>query len=153
MSTIITTIRIGFEEVQKGDPKRVAEIFEGLLDLPGEGGRNGVSLSVSGYESDPRELCEIPEVRAYFRKLWDQVPGLLYWLDIGGGMLFFMATMLHTPTRVAGGTTIDPHDFIDFVKTGFLRLNAYCDANAISADPTSYEVRDFLQKAIPPAGR
>jgi hypothetical protein len=40
--------------------------------------RDRLILQVEGYNTDPREVYEIPEVRDYWRKLQDQSPTLLF---------------------------------------------------------------------------
>lgn len=37
---------------------------------------------IQGYDSDPREIYEIPEIRAYFHGLHARHPGWLAWLDL-----------------------------------------------------------------------
>jgi hypothetical protein len=43
--------------------------------------RGSVTLSFEGYDTDPRELWEIPEVRAYVKKLTDAWPSWMYFVD------------------------------------------------------------------------
>lgn len=39
------------------------------------------SVGVGGYDDDPRELSEIPEVRAFFAKFYEVWPHWLYFID------------------------------------------------------------------------
>lgn len=43
--------------------------------------RESLFLMVTGYDHDPRELCEIPEVRRYFALLCDQWPHWMWFLS------------------------------------------------------------------------
>lgn len=43
--------------------------------------RQDVRPSIHGYGSDPRELCQIPEVRAFLSRLDQQFPYWFYFLD------------------------------------------------------------------------
>ena len=49
--------------------------------------RGRVGLSFHGYESDSRELYQIPEVRQYLASLDSQFPFWLYFLFMGNDML------------------------------------------------------------------
>lgn len=40
--------------------------------------RDGVIMTVSGYDQDPREVYEIPEVRSYWTKVQRQCPTILF---------------------------------------------------------------------------
>jgi chlororespiratory reduction 6-like protein^ len=40
-----------------------------------------VAFSVDGYNDDPRELADVPEVRAYFTQLNNTVPSFFYYLE------------------------------------------------------------------------
>ena len=43
--------------------------------------RGTVIFSIEGYDADPRELYEIPEVREWFRELRERISSLFYYLD------------------------------------------------------------------------
>ena len=49
-----------------------------------QAGVDAVICCVSGFENDPRELWQIPEVRAFFRRLVTH--GFISWLDVFAGM-------------------------------------------------------------------
>jgi hypothetical protein len=40
--------------------------------------RNGLILMVEGYDTDPREIYEVPEIRQYWAKLQEKCPTLLF---------------------------------------------------------------------------
>ena len=42
--------------------------------------RTALMISIGGYDKDPRDLWEIPEVRAYLRS-WAQFAGIADWRD------------------------------------------------------------------------
>ncbi|MHB8447828.1 MAG: hypothetical protein ACYC9P_07880 [Rudaea sp.] len=70
---------------------------------------NKVSLSVSGWDFDPRELYEIPEVVHYFRRVADQWNYWLYFLDYEHDALgVFVRLMidLDRQTHVSGQTLV-----------------------------------------------
>ena len=53
-------------------------------------GFNSVSLVVEGYDADPRELCEIPEVRAYFVHLLERWPYWFFFCSLEDSNLMMM---------------------------------------------------------------
>lgn len=69
------------EEVKKMDTTRAAEQFT-QLRLAGKKAKNCLMLIFTGYDSDSREIYQIPEAREYLRKLLHGFPELFYFLDI-----------------------------------------------------------------------
>lgn len=51
-------------------------------------------FEVRGYDSDPRELCEIAQVRGYFAGLTAQWPHWLWFLHRGSGSIALLLTLL-----------------------------------------------------------
>jgi hypothetical protein len=76
--------------------------------------------AVNGYNTDPRELYEIPEVRLYFRKLHSVLPGWLGWLDFNinqeASLTLILCSLPTAPTKTM--TTTGKY-FVDFDKTEF----------------------------------
>lgn len=60
-----------------------AELFEGR-----------VAFWFSGWDDDPRELAEIPEVRAWFNKLTGEFPYWLHFAEKEGDTLFLVLRLL-----------------------------------------------------------
>lgn len=66
-------------DVVQGDIRPYVKFFENIV----HGGsifRNSVMLSISGYDTDTRELFEINEVRHFIQKLVNRVPHLFYFI-------------------------------------------------------------------------
>lgn len=61
--------------------------------------RNSISFITHGYDDDPRELYDIPEVRGWFQRLFAAYPGLFYWLDMDSNMFVLIGLLLFSPTR------------------------------------------------------
>ena len=59
-------IQISRQEVEHCDPQGVVQIIQSFIPGLLEPYRNRVQLEVLGYADDPRELYDIPEVRALF---------------------------------------------------------------------------------------
>lgn len=58
--------------------------------------RESLVIQVCGYDSDPRELAEILEVRAFFEKLVQEWPHWLWYLARGMGCITLLMSLLTT---------------------------------------------------------
>src|SRR6266446_8876578 len=110
------------EEVEASSVERL------LLGIAREGeARGGVShvqgkicFFISGYENDPRELYEIPEVRNYFHKLDALAPFFLFFIaseSQGALIRLFVKMFLNDGNFFANGdsTAEDKHLFVSFL--------------------------------------
>lgn len=90
--------------------------------------RGSVTLSFEGYDNDPRELWEIPAVRAYVKKLTDAWPSWMYFVD--NSMKSFVAMYLclveveRTPDR---NKTRAGKGCADVLTLGFEGINSLCE--------------------------
>jgi hypothetical protein len=126
------------EWVESGDISTVQQALESmeqndLLIVA----RNSISFITHGYDDDPRELYDIPEVRGWFQKLFAAHPGLFYWLDMDGTMFVLIGLLLFTPTRVAGNVALRNEDLQQYMVAGFAGLNQFCKKHGLSAEPTN----------------
>lgn len=67
--------------------------------------RECVVFQVEGYDDDPRELSEIPEVRAYFRQLTDEWPHWIWFLHRRLGAIPLLFALLCKITVLRGPDT------------------------------------------------
>jgi len=56
--------------------------------------RESLVFQIGGYDSDPRELPDIPEVRAFFRRLAAEWPHWLWFLHRGVGAIGLLLALL-----------------------------------------------------------
>ena len=82
-------IQVSLTEVQVADTSLSTSALKSFVPDLLKRNRNRVRFEVLGYDDDPRELFDIPEVRKYFQNLIDENPGLFYWMDIDSHMLRF----------------------------------------------------------------
>jgi hypothetical protein len=54
--------------------------------------RQRVAILVDGFDDDPRELWQVPQVREYFRRLFDECPFIMLVSHPDGGLLKVFAT-------------------------------------------------------------
>src|SRR5262245_8596586 len=75
-------VQIYKKHILAGDTAPLRDMIDAaLLDNDAARGLIGwLSFSVDGYNDDPRELFEVPEVRKYFTKLNQESPGFFYFL-------------------------------------------------------------------------
>jgi hypothetical protein len=111
--------------------------------------RNSISFITHGYDDDPRELYDIPEVRGWFQRLFAAYPGLFYWLDMDSNMFVLIGLLLFSPTRVAGNVGLSNEDLQQYMVAGFTGLNQFCDKHGLSAGPTNkMVVRRLIREKV-----
>lgn len=85
-------------------------------------------FGISGYDDDPRELYEIPEVRPWMKKLDEAFPYWFYFLNREASTLEFVTFSLCDFVQTADGPLIKPETIADFVSTHFAAMNDFCEA-------------------------
>ena len=118
------------EHIEKADVKPVLLMFR---DLGGDVSKEAIlgllgflTILVKGYEDDPRELWQIPEVRAWFTELERVIPQIVFYLSLDTGMI----NLFYSTTR-AKCTPDDPlalatkEDITAFLEETFYWMNRY----------------------------
>lgn len=83
-----------------------------------------LSLVISGYDADPRELFEIPEVRRYLRSIDEHWPFWLFFLNQADESIKVVAACLASTEEVAPGLAhIDPAGLQRFMERAFSAVN------------------------------
>ena len=86
--------------------------------------RGQMSLVVDGYNSDPRELVDIPEVRALLRALYEQWPYWGYFFNQVDDSIKNLGSCVCGASYLGGGAVeIDATKVRDFLKRGFAGMN------------------------------
>jgi hypothetical protein len=137
-------IQISRREVEALDTTCLVGILDSFAPDLMERNRNRVQLEVCGYLEDKRELFDIPEVRAFFAKLFDETDSLLYWIDFDSKIFVLLGLMLYPPVRVEGQVTLEPFHLQAFLQRGFGKLNHFCERWQTSAEPTTRLVRQSI---------
>lgn len=114
---------ISRQEVESGDTGSAMEFLRSLVptDDPHHAWtfKSRLALHISGYDQDPRELFEIPEVGQYLKALDEEWPFWFFFLNQADESLKVLAMCLCSSTDVAPGQTrIDPKDFARFWERG-----------------------------------
>ena len=89
-------------------------------------GRGKIAISFSGYDDDPRELYEIPEVRKYVSALDTAFPYLFYFCFLSYPTIRVFTMCTCKVKKVPGGETLDQNDFQNFLVYHFRYLNELC---------------------------
>jgi len=88
-----------------------------------------LSLVISGYDTDPRELFEIPEVRRYLRSIDEYWPFWLFFLNQVDESIKVVAACLASTVEVAPGLAhIDPVGLQRFMERAFSAVNFIFDS-------------------------
>lgn len=83
-----------------------------------------LSLVIAGYETDPRELFEIPAVCRFLRALDEQWPFWLYFFNQVDDSIKLIALCLASSIEVVPGAAhIDPDGLRRFLERGFTAVN------------------------------
>jgi hypothetical protein len=91
---IMTLNRKHIERLDLKEVNQMMDVFrkKGLRSFKGR-----VVLEVDGYEDDPREIFEIPEIKAFYRRVFQKYPHLIYFLSpVNGSDAWILACLCDT---------------------------------------------------------
>lgn len=124
-------------DVELGECKGVVEFFERLRVTRAFAKKNQgkVDLSISGYEDDPRELWQIPEVKEWMKTIEPQVKFWFYFLSTkakAGGLITLACSICNAkwlghPVGRGGYVDLEPEAFANFLARNFVWLNEICE--------------------------
>lgn len=131
-----TMLGIGRQAIEEGNTRAIASYFEALRSdkkraLQSQG---KVGFYISGYDDDPRELYEIPEVVNYLKKLEPEVKYWFYFLSVNPlvdslKVLFFCLCNPKKEEKTDDGDLLHPDPVLQkaFYERNFLWLNEITD--------------------------
>jgi hypothetical protein len=100
---------------------------------------NSLALMIEGYDTDPREIYAIPEVRKFYQQLWERWP---YWpffcnLETENLMMMVMCCLdsldaLKVQGRDQVQVSLEPLEILQFISGGFGPMNEMCDRAGMS---------------------
>jgi hypothetical protein len=120
-------VGISRQEVESGDTS-VLSVLLRLLDKESATlYREMVDIAVFGYDDDPRELYEVPEVRDFVRKLDAEFPYWFYFLSKrGNGLLFILYCLCSPDTPPEARDQVWRHEIMMYLKRGIPAMNHIC---------------------------
>ncbi len=131
------TVMISRESVEAGDLSPALGSLSALVESR-ESARHflgRVDLAIDGYDDDPRELFEVPEVRAYLAALDAQFPYWFPFLCLETEALKLVTFSLCDIERVASGLVeIDTEDLRDFLVRHFGAMNHFFELYELGED-------------------
>ncbi len=130
------------DRVEASDAKNFLSRF-GKRSLPTgkklETMMNSLALMIEGYDHDPREIYAIPEVRAFYKQLWEVWPYWLYFcnLDTENLMMMVMCCLDSLDALKVQGqpqvqVQINPMEVVQFISGGFVPMNEMCERAGMS---------------------
>lgn len=116
------------EQVESSEINDALHFFVRLLE-PGTAQRfkSRVLFGISGYDEDPRELHQVPEVRSWMRELDLVFPYWFYFLARVPATMHFVAFSLCDYVQTPRGDHIKPEVLADFVVRHFAAMNELCE--------------------------
>jgi hypothetical protein len=88
-----------------------------------------ISLIIDGYDTDPRELFEIPEVRRYIQQMDALWPYWFFFLSQADDSIKVVESCLCDSIEVVPGvTSIDTEQLNNCLTRHFSALNHYCES-------------------------
>jgi len=138
------TIQVPREAIENLCTDSVRNLIASFVPALLERNRNRVQIEILGCDGDSRELFDIPDVRAWFQKLIEEMPEIFFWIDISSYMFLFLGLMLFTPLRHKGLVGLSPEDVQAYLVKMFPGLNAFCAKYDLSPEPTNQLVKNAL---------
>ena len=140
------TVIISRQQIEAGDISEPLRVLRPLLD-PASAIKfcEHVDIGVAGYDHDPRELYEIPEVRDFVHELDAEFPYWLYFLTKRGTGLGFILSCFCSPflTPEEEGPVRSQEVGEYLLKRGFPGLNHICEDAGCSEE----EIRRLTDRA------
>jgi hypothetical protein len=120
---------IPHDDVQACDTTTVLTALNSFLETQERvaWGRGRITLIFEGFDDDPRDVWNIPEIRRYIEKLDEQFPYWFYFADLDAHTLKVLALCLCRVVKVGNGSTPDPEDLKHFLASHVIALNILCD--------------------------
>jgi hypothetical protein len=116
------------EQVESRDISDALQFFVRLLEPEtAKRFKSWVLFGISGYDEDPRELYEIPDVRLWMRELDDLFPYWFYFLSKHSSTMEFVTFSLCDYMETPRGAEIKPDSLADFLTRHFGAMNELCE--------------------------
>lgn len=144
-------LEVSHDDVVHCDISAVARGLDHLLQSRRRvvAGRGRIALALSGYDSDTRELYEIPEVRRYVEALDSVFPYWFYFAHPQYGTLKLFALCLCRVVKVPGGSTPEIEDLKRFIYQHVVSLNQLCEKFSLGDAVKTEVTNDALQQLLP----
>lgn len=109
--------------------------------------RGQLSLVVDGYDDDPRELVDVPEVRQFLREFSAAWP---YWAfffnQVDDSIILLVSCVCGMSYPGAGAVEIDPERLNKFLLDGFDGMNSLFEKHGFSESELEKQSRGLLER-------
>ena len=99
---------------------------------------NRFVFCIQGWDSDPREIHIVPEIRRFYSAFHDAWPYWLYFCNLDADTLSAMTmcclssvNTMQVDGQTQTAVTCDPLDMIQFIKCDFMPMNLMCERAAM----------------------
>ena len=119
------------DQVEAHDISEPLQVLRQLTGNPEKavGACGRISLVIDGYNADPRELFEIPEVRRYIKAIDDLWPYWFFFLSQADDSIKILESCLCDSIEVVPGVaSIDTEQLNDALTRHFSAMDHYCEA-------------------------
>jgi len=106
--------------------------------------RERMAVVIEGYDHDARELAEVPEVRAYFKKLANAWPHWFWFLARGAGAVALVVSLLCTVKIHRKQGMVVGTEFLDLKEMCGVAMDLFARGNAMF---DAYKIEESLAKA------
>jgi hypothetical protein len=108
-----------------------------------------VVLFFEGYDDDPRNDYDIPEIRRYAQALDKAFPYWFYFADPQQITLKVLCLCLCRVVKVPGGSAPHKDDFKQFLYSHFAALNHLCDEFQLDDEINVQVTNEALAQLVP----
>ena len=141
-------------EIEAGDPSAAVRRLNTLFDTSEAiwRYRGQVTLVVDGYDDDPRELVDVPEVRAFLVEFTKRWPYWAFFFNQVDDSIKLLSSCLCAKRFLGRGQVeIDPEKLQRFLLAGFAAMNSIFDDHGFP-ESVLMEISDGVIEVIEQAG-
>jgi hypothetical protein len=145
---------VSYEDIESGDITTVLTALRGFLESRNTvvGGKRRVTVLFEGYDDDPRDVYDIPEIRRYAKALDDAFPYWFYFASLhDGSTLQVFALCLCRVIKAGGGSKPHTDDYKTFLFLHIAALNELCERFKLG-DTVKLQVTDEVLAHLAPTG-
>lgn len=119
------------DQIESDDISEPLKALRQLADNPEKAvaASGRISIVIDGYDADPRELFEIPEVRRYIKALDEMWPYWFFFLSQADDSIKVVESCLCDSIEVVPGvTSVDTEQLNVCLTRHFSAMNHYCES-------------------------
>jgi hypothetical protein len=119
----LVALSIPLELIEEGDTEPIASALRDMVSTREKATafRQRIGVMVDGYDSDPRELWQVPQARAFFRQLFAECPFVMLLAHPEGGLLKLLAACWIYEEEMTN--QMQRQRMHDFLNRAFVGLN------------------------------